>query len=173
LLSKIGIMLTWTSGDFFSNGNDAMNQILLDVFLKYYSNIYRNSFHFPNWKLADSYRGNDLPLISLLYASDRKLSHVTSADKIFEKQFPADSEKFWVRNRSSRLTCKLNVIVFPLLPNNNNKNNKISMLFCFLFSELTNRETYNDLRSALWAERLDLDSIVDSKNQPVTLYLLL
>jgi hypothetical protein len=37
--------------------------------------------------------GKDLPLMPLFYASERKLSNETSADKIFEKQFPTNSEK--------------------------------------------------------------------------------
>jgi hypothetical protein len=95
---------------------------------------------------------------------DRKLSHLTSADKIFEQQFPGNPEKFSVRNRSSRVTCNLNVIMPSPSPSpNNNNNNTIPILFCFFFSELTDKQTLNDLRSALWAEGLDLYSIDDSR----------
>ena len=39
------------------------------------------------------------------------------------------------------------------------------MLFCFLFRELTNKQTYNELRDALSAEQLVLKSIDDSTNE--------
>ena len=79
------------------------------------------------------------------------------ADKIFERQFPANSEKVSVRNRTSRVTCNLN-------PSPNSKNdNTISILFCFLFRELTDKQTYNELRNALLEQHLVLDSINDSR----------
>jgi len=113
--------------------------------------------------------GKDLPLMPFLYRSDRKLSHLTTADFIFENPFPANSEKFSIRNRSSRVTCKLNVIMSTLTPSPshtpppNNNNNTLSILFCFSFRQLTDTQTYNELRSALLEQQLDLDSIENGR----------
>jgi hypothetical protein len=51
---------------------------------------------------------------------------------------------------------------FPLSPNNSNNNNKIAILFCFLFRELTNKQTYNALVDKLMNEKLVLNGISES-----------
>ena len=113
--------------------------------------------------------GKDLPLMRLLYASDRKLSHCTSADKILEKAIPSKFRKIF--GKEQKFTCDLQLerdVAFPPSPNNNNNNNTISILFCFFFREMSGKETYNNLHSALWDEQLDLESIDDGKDDPVS-----
>ena len=76
------------------HGSDAFNKIRLDACLKYYTKIYGNFFGFPLWKFEDGRKEKkDLPLMPLLYAWDRNVSHVTSADKILRKAKPSKLKK--------------------------------------------------------------------------------